>query len=618
MKRRLAILLVVVVFGIAVVMLLRKPSDDSIVISEETTYVEGPLREDGQGVDYFAALEENLYPDTMQTDDNGYRIIVRELGALGLDDIFFPEDEYDGRTRSEKIESLRVEYYEKLGLDPEIEPTTTYGGPFAYLDWYRTENGVSDDQYHENFNRYHRPWTGDDLPFMVDWVEENSPALDLIARSVEQPDFFVPLIRRGENICLSHSAWPIEVQPMRDFARGFSARANYRIGMGDINGAIDDVIACKRLGRRFSHIGGTLPGLMGIAKESIAGAVDLGLNENAPLTEEQILRIAQVWDEPPPRATLDDCMFVERIYMLELIQGLALGDYPLEMDGTEDSHFWKALTKRNPDWNDVMRRVNQHCSFEFGHPHEELEEWSGWKEWKSTRIYSLGQSRAELLADCLIYEALPYTLAMQEAIWRGECCDRIKALTLAMLLYEQREGELPPPFTVDADGNPLHSWRALLLPYLGQQELYDQLRIDEPWNTEHNRKFHDIDVPFFACPSSEAKTGETTYLVVVGENTAFHADRPEAGPKASLQILVVERQTPVCWMDPTQELTDRPPETERDNWINNDEDEWIGSNHPGGANFGMRSSGVHFFSETLPNETFQKLLDGTCLPEELP
>jgi hypothetical protein len=38
----------------------------------------------------------------------------------------------------------------------------------------------------------------------------------------------------------------------------------------------------------------------------------------------------------------------------------------------------------------------------------------------------------------------------------------------------------PPPHAVDANGQPLLSWRVLLLPYLDHQELYDEFRLNEP------------------------------------------------------------------------------------------------------------------------------------------
>ena len=126
-----------------------------------------------------------------------------------------------------------------------------------------------------------------------------------------------------------------------------------------------------------------------------------------------------------------------------------------------------------------------------------------------------------------------------------------------MLVYDLRHGTLPAAYTVDANGQPLHSWRVLLLPYVGEEKLYAQIRLDEPWDSQHNRQFHAAIPSIYRCPTAAwTKQGETTYSVVVGEHTAF---QPGAGKPlddfGKTLILAVERWEPVCWMDPASELT---------------------------------------------------------------
>ena len=77
----------------------------------------------------------------------------------------------------------------------------------------------------------------------------------------------------------------------------------------------------------------------------------------------------------------------------------------------------------------------------------------------------------------MTYLFQPAMQAFWEANRRTICGENVHRITLAMLLYEHEHGTLPPAWTVDADGNPLHSWRVLLLPYLGEQELYAKIRL---------------------------------------------------------------------------------------------------------------------------------------------
>ena len=138
----------------------------------------------------------------------------------------------------------------------------------------------------------------------------------------------------------------------------------------------------------------------------------------------------------------------------------------------------------------------------------------------------------------------------------AEKAERLKQLGLALLNYGDRYQELPAVYTVDEAGRPLHSWRVAILPFLAEHELYKQIRLDEPWDSEWNSQFHDR-APAILAASNDAST--TAFSVVVGEETAFPAEKTrkweDVADGTSNTLGVVERKTPVCWMDPTQELT---------------------------------------------------------------
>jgi hypothetical protein len=65
----------------------------------------------------------------------------------------------------------------------------------------------------------------------------------------------------------------------------------------------------------------------------------------------------------------------------------------------------------------------------------------------------------------------------------------LKKLALAMQnRADTYQGRLPLAASVDKKGKALLSWRVELLPYLGEQALYNQFKRDEPWDSPHNRK----------------------------------------------------------------------------------------------------------------------------------
>src|SRR5260370_25308336 len=63
----------------------------------------------------------------------------------------------------------------------------------------------------------------------------------------------------------------------------------------------------------------------------------------------------------------------------------------------------------------------------------------------------------------------------------------LKNIGLAFHDYHQDHGSFPSSAIFDKDCRPLLSWRVALLPYLEENELYSQFRLDEPWDSPNNR-----------------------------------------------------------------------------------------------------------------------------------
>src|SRR3954453_12973827 len=93
--------------------------------------------------------------------------------------------------------------------------------------------------------------------------------------------------------------------------------------------------------------------------------------------------------------------------------------------------------------------------------------------------------------------------------------------------YESHHGSLPPPAVHDKDGRPLLSWRVLILPYVEQDELYKRFRLDEPWDSPHNRALlPEMPRTYTAYNGSKPPTPHSTYYqAFVGKGTAFEGPR---------------------------------------------------------------------------------------------
>src|SRR5262245_9559054 len=68
----------------------------------------------------------------------------------------------------------------------------------------------------------------------------------------------------------------------------------------------------------------------------------------------------------------------------------------------------------------------------------------------------------------------------------GHSRNRLSVISLALLNYHAAHGQFPPAVVRSPDGQPLYSWRVLLLPYLEEDQLYRRFKLDQPWNSPNN------------------------------------------------------------------------------------------------------------------------------------
>ena len=156
----------------------------------------------------------------------------------------------------------------------------------------------------------------------------------------------------------------------------------------------------------------------------------------------------------------------------------------------------------------------------------------------------------------LIALLLPAVQAAREAARRAQCSNQLKQIGLAMHNYYQAHGTFPPAFIPDENGNPKHSWRVLILPYLDAGAVYAQYRFDEPWDSPNNKALATQMPKLFQCPSETVQTpGKTSYAMLVGPH-AF-SDGPhgrkytEIRDGTSNTIMIVEASSAgINWLDP--------------------------------------------------------------------
>jgi hypothetical protein len=130
---------------------------------------------------------------------------------------------------------------------------------------------------------------------------------------------------------------------------------------------------------------------------------------------------------------------------------------------------------------------------------------------------------ASVVFTLLITLVFPMFQVAGEVLHRSQCRSNLVKIARALRQYEVEHGTLPPAVVVDTNGKPLHSWRVLILPQLGEHGLYDRYHFDEPWDGPNNSRLMSSMPDVFACPADPdaAAKGETNYMVVTGPRTLF-------------------------------------------------------------------------------------------------
>lgn len=84
---------------------------------------------------------------------------------------------------------------------------------------------------------------------------------------------------------------------------------------------------------------------------------------------------------------------------------------------------------------------------------------------------------------------------------RNLCRSHLQQIGISLHQYHDTYGSFPPAYVKGPDGEPWHSWRVLLLPDLGYEELYARYRFDQPWDGPVNRQLADEVPTVYQCPA---------------------------------------------------------------------------------------------------------------------
>jgi prepilin-type processing-associated H-X9-DG protein len=196
----------------------------------------------------------------------------------------------------------------------------------------------------------------------------------------------------------------------------------------------------------------------------------------------------------------------------------------------------------------------------------------------------------------LVALLLPAVRTGRTAALRAQCTNNLKQIALALRNYESAYKALPPAYSVDSEGKPLHSWRTLILPYLERQRLYESIDLSKPWNDPANAAALKTGISEYRCPAADCPANRTTYMAIVAPNGCFRPNKPRQLSEITddhgetLMVIEVGSEHAVHWMAPTDAdetlVMASGPSTKR--------------NHAGGTNAAFVDGSVRFLQSAMP------------------
>ncbi len=143
-----------------------------------------------------------------------------------------------------------------------------------------------------------------------------------------------------------------------------------------------------------------------------------------------------------------------------------------------------------------------------------------------------GAGRLEKAVQDALKQAKLATEANQQKI-----TSNLQQIRLGILNHAQVNSGQPPIGIRNKDGELLASWRVQILPFIEQQDLYDQFEFSKPWDHPENKKLLDQMPSIFEHPEIKLPAGKTAILAVQGEGFYLDPAQQREGSTAPLDAI---------------------------------------------------------------------------------
>lgn len=131
-----------------------------------------------------------------------------------------------------------------------------------------------------------------------------------------------------------------------------------------------------------------------------------------------------------------------------------------------------------------------------------------------------------LLCSCVLWIAAQVPHARENARL-SMCTGHLKQIALALHNYHDVAGQFPEQQL----GQPAHSWRVAILPYIYESQLYNEYHFSDAWNEGTNDRIARREIATYQCPSekfarSPAGYPYTAYVLFLDDEAVWRDSGP--------------------------------------------------------------------------------------------
>ena len=159
------------------------------------------------------------------------------------------------------------------------------------------------------------------------------------------------------------------------------------------------------------------------------------------------------------------------------------------------------------------------------------------------------------LVPLAVAAVLPGVQERRASIEKGRETANLRKINQALEKYQETNGHSPARATLDKDGKPLLSWRVELLPFLGEQTLFDEFRRDEPWDSPANQKLIARIPAVFTHPTLKAEPGFTFVRGISDPEAKDRINQSTIIDESMGDASLGDAGRPVPWTKPEADLS---------------------------------------------------------------